>query len=101
MSDPQQCLTDYQVFFFVKFCALCSLITHLLVAVKEFLFNISSQMHQACLDVLQISDAELCGEDVSQAPVIFMFRVLGKCLEEAMAADYRYKIRSLGLSWIT
>lgn len=86
---------------FAKFCALCSVITRLLMAAKEFHFNIIyPQVHKACLDVLQMSDAEFCGEDVSQAPVIFMFRMLGNCLTEAMAADWD-KIRSLGLSWIT
>lgn len=72
------------------------------MAAKEFHFNIIyPQMHQACLDVVQMSDSKFCGEDVGQAPVIFIFRVLFNCLEEAMAADCRDKIKSLGLSWIT
>lgn len=59
------------------------------MAAKFHFSIIYPQMHQVCLDVLQMSNAEFCGQDVS--------RVLGNCLEEALAADCRDKFRSLGL----
>lgn len=60
----EQSTPDCQVFFFTKFCALCSLITCLLMRPKSSI--LAPSIHRCIrLDVLLMLDAEFCGEDVT------------------------------------